>query len=81
MTTRKPRAVKAWGIVVGPDLEMPCLWRIHENKRLLVEDFVRGCQALRSEPPYTPTWDDLRKEGYKVVRILITVLPTKRRKK
>lgn len=36
-----------------------------------ISDFVRDCQAAHREPPYTPSWADLRKEGYRVARVEI----------
>lgn len=73
MTAPRSRVkdVKAWGIT-DPGLDMPFLWRIGENRRLLVEDFVRDCQAAYRDPPYMPTWDDLKREGYRCIRVYIT---------
>jgi hypothetical protein len=39
-----------------------------------IYDFVRDCQASYRDPPYTPTWRDLKLDGYRCERVEIRVL-------
>lgn len=51
------------------------------TRSLCISDHVAECQASYRDPPYTPTWADLRREGYRCERVEIRPLPKKRKKK
>lgn len=71
----KPKKVKAWPLNVW--------WMIRDNtgefwhhtaryqRSLCISDFTDGCRASHRDPPYMPTWSDLRREGYRCVRVTI----------
>ena len=45
------------------------------TRKQCISHFVADCQASYRDPPYTPTWDDLRREGYRCVKVEIRKQP------
>ena len=48
------------------------------TRALCISDFVMDCQATHRDPPYTPTWDDLKREGYRCEKVEIRALRGKK---
>jgi hypothetical protein len=60
--------VNAYWMVCDPQ-GLFSLWGARYQRNLCISDFVRDCQAAYRDPPYTPTWEDLRREGYRCARV------------
>lgn len=78
--TKEVKACRPRWMVQHPNGEWFCYSERYSRKQC-IEDFVRDCQAAYRDPPYTPKWADLKREGYDCVRVSIVPVPKKRKRK